>query len=74
MSGLKFILSDVTSILPDNLLGLKNYIQTWGNRMTLPEWTDADGTHYWRSFRNTYKNLVSVEFEPKITKWAIRPW
>ena len=43
MSGLKFVLSDMTSFLPDNLSGLKKiYIQAWisffPNLFKITEW------------------------------------
>ena len=37
VSGLKFTLCDVTSVLPENLSWLKNYIQACTEINTLPE-------------------------------------
>ena len=50
---------------------------TWVSR----KWTDADGVHYWRIYRSSYRKLVWVGFEPTTTEfsldakadWVIRP-
>ena len=70
MSSLKFTMSDVTSLLLDNLSGLIKFIfrpeaVTWVYR----KWTDADGVHHWRIFRSGYRKLVWAGFEPKTTEF-----
>ena len=50
--------------------------------MSVAEWADIYGIHYWRILWSSYRKLAWVGFEPattefrsySLTDWAIRPW
>ena len=55
---------------------------SWGNHMSVPEWSDTYGIHQWRIIWSSYRKLAWGGFEPTntefhsdaLTYWAIRPW
>ena len=47
----------------------KNYIQVWGNHMSLAEMNRSRWCYHWRIFRSSYRKLVWVRFEPTTTEF-----
>ena len=55
---------------------------SWGNHLSVAEWSDTWSIHHWKTLWSNYRKLAWVGFVPKTTKlrsdtlthWAISSW